>query len=255
MSSRGKNLLEAFSSHGTSGSQPAAQPSSPAGSSSSSRPASGSLLSAGLAPARGVVTLRRSHLQWLVLAQVVLLLLAFLVGRASLKGSVAAGAPDTPKDFEPAAQGPVQPAPNTPPGDTNANPTKNAGNPQGNPQGTGSGSVQAQVDSQPRTAAEQALLDPRNVYTLKVVDYVYNESSLRLARENLRYLTETHGLPACLTRNGSRLYILIGAAPRLVDLDELGRTVRQLKGAPPISRAGEFESAYVEKIDKVFQRK
>lgn len=246
MSSRGKNLLEAFSNPGSSGSQPAAAPSSSSGPAASPRPSSGSLLSAGLAPARGVVTLRRSHLQWLVLAQVVLLLLAFLVGRASMKGTVAAGAPDTPKNFEPSPtpqQAPVQaPA---------AKPTNSAGN----PQGTGAGAVQAQVDSQPRTAAEQALLDPRNVYTLKVVDYVYNDSSLRLARETLRYMTETHGLPACLTRNGSRLYILVGAAPRLVDLDELGRTVRQLKGPPPISRAAEFESAYVEKIDKVFQRK
>lgn len=250
MSSRGKNLLEAFSNPGSSGSQPAAKPSSSASSGPTPRPASGSLLSAGLAPARGIVTLRRSHLQWLALAQVVLLLLAFLVGRASLRGKVEAGAPDSPKNFEPAPQAAPQQAPAQPqPGPTN--PTNSAGN----PQGTGSGAVQAQVDSQPRTAAEQALLDPRNVYTLKVVDYVYNDSSLRLARETLRYMSETHGLPACLTRNGSRLYILVGAAPRLVDLDELGRTVRQLKGPPPISRAGEFESAYVEKIDKVFQRK
>ena len=252
MSSRGKNLLEAFSSHGTSGSQPAAATSSPAVPSAAPRPASGSSLSAGLAPARGLVTLRRSHLQWLALAQVVLLLLAFLVGRASTKGAVEAGAGDVPRNFEPAqdTSAAVQPT-QTPAATPSQNPTNSAGNPQSG----ASAPVQAQVDSQPRTAAEQALLDPRNVYTLKVVDYVYNDSSLRLARETLRYLTETHGLPACLTRNGSRLYILVGAAPRLVDLDELGRTVRQLKGLPPISRTGEFESAYVEKIDKVFQRK
>lgn len=249
MSSRGKNLLEAFSNPGSSGSQPAAGSSSSPAPTAGPRPSSGSLLSAGLAPARGIVTLRRSHLQMLVLAQVVLLLLAFLVGRASMKGSVEAGAPDSPKNFEPAPQAPAQPQAKAPAG--NPNPTNSAGN----PQGTGSGTVQAQVDSQPRTAAEQALLDPRNVYTLKVVDYVYNDSSLRLARETLRYMSETHGLPACLTRNGSRLYILVGAAPRIVDLDELGRTVRQLKGPPPISRSAEFESAYVEKIDKVFQRK
>lgn len=245
MSPRGKNLLEAFS-NGSGNPAPTPLP-------TGSKSGAPSLPLLGTAGARRSLTLRASQVQWLVLAQVVLIVLAFLLGRASVANVAEAAAEpsdaapsaqqkpvgelirpaQTPE--QPAARPQVQPAP--PPVNSPAQPAN------------------AQVDNTPRTAAEQALLDPRNVYTLKVADYVYNDSSLKLARDALKYLSETCALPACLTRHGSRLYLLVGAAPRQVDLDGLGRTVRELKGPPPISKPKEFHDAYVEKIDKVFQRK
>ena len=223
--SQQKHLLEALSGKGGS-------------------PSQGGAPSAGPSPqgSRGGLQLGGSRLQWLVLAQVVLLVVAFLLGRASVQQAEASEAERAGSSVS------------TPTGVTaGVAPT---GGPQAQPIAAESGgALPVRAEPTPVSAAEQALRDPRNVYTLKVADYVYNDSSVRLAQDAARYLVESAGLPACLVQKGTRVYLLVGAAPRQVDLDDLGRTVRQLKGPPPISKPGEFHDAYVEKIDKVFQRK
>ena len=223
--SQQKHLLEALSGKGGS-------------------PSQGGAPSAGPSPqgSRGGLQLGGSRLQWLVLAQVVLLVVAFLLGRASVQQAEASEAERAGSSVS------------TPTGVTaGVAPT---GAPQAQPAAAASGgALPVRAEPTPVSAAEQALRDPRNVYTLKVADYVYNDSSVRLAQDAARYLVESASLPACLVQKGTRVYLLVGAAPRQVDLDDLGRTVRQLKGPPPISKPGEFHDAYVEKIDKVFQRK
>ncbi len=228
--SQQKHLLEALSGKGGS-------------------PSQGGALSVG-APSPGFAGGRRlsdSRLQLLVLAQVVLLVVVFLLGRASVRRAEAAEA--GPSGLASAAGAPAS-----------ASGAPSATGPAGasTPTATGSnsgGTLPVRAEPTPVSAAEQALRDPRNAYTLKVADYVYNESSVRLAQDAARYLVESAALPACLVQKGTRVYLLVGAAPRQVDLDDLGRIVRQLKGPPPISKPGEFHDAYVEKIDKVFQRK
>lgn len=232
--SQQKHLLEALSGKGGSPSQ--------GGAPSAGAPSLGST---------GALRLGGSRLQWLVLAQVVLLVVAFLLGRASVQRAEAAeGGQPLPSS---AGRGSVDPLAS---GGTASSATGQANASTPTPTGaSGGGAVPVRSEPTPVSAAEQALRDPRNVYTLKVADYVYNESSVRLAQDAARYLVESAGLPACLVQKGTRVYLLVGAAPRQVDLDDLGRTVRQLKGPPPISKSGEFHDAYVEKIDKVFQRK
>ncbi|MBM3992234.1 MAG: hypothetical protein FJ298_14680 [Planctomycetes bacterium] len=204
---------------------------------------------------RGGLSLSGSRLQMLVLAQIVLTVVAFLLGRASVQ-PVEAGANSTSDASNAGGVFGLGANPNAS-GLTHADPSAAAvtGAPAPDAGGVGNGVLSVRPQPTPVSAAEQALRDPRNIYTLKVADYVYNESSVRLAQDAARYLTESAALPACLVQKGTRVYLLVGAAPRQVDLDELGRTVRQLKGPPPISKPTEFYDAYVEKIDKVFQRK
>lgn len=223
--SQQKHLLEALSGQGGSP--------SPGGAPSAGPSSTGS---------RGGLQLGGSRLQWLVLAQIVLLVVAFLLGRASVQQAEASES----ERASSAGNAPAGVVANVaPPSAPQAQPAAAAGG----------GALPVRAEPTPVSAAEQALRDPRNVYTLKVADYVYNESSVRLAQDAARYLVDTAGLPACLVQKGTRVYLLVGAAPRQVDLDDLGRTVRQLKGPPPISKPAEFHDAYVEKIDKVFQRK
>jgi len=249
--SQQKHLLEALSGKGGSPS-PGGAPSAGPSHGGSSRGGS----SLGGSSFGGALSLGGSRLQWLVLAQVVLLVVAFLLGRASVQRAEASeGTPPTPTNAQPSTAGASlsQPAPQLP---SSAQGTSSAGSNSSGSNSTGAGGpLPVRAEPTPVSAAEQALRDPRNIYTLKVADYVYNESSVRLAQDAARYLVESAGLPACLVQKGTRVYLLVGAAPRQVDLDELGRTVRQLKGPPPISKPTEFHDAYVEKIDKVFQRK
>lgn len=227
MSNQGKHLLEALSRQG------GAAPTGAGGASSGG--------------GAGGFTLRPSQWQWLVLAQVVLLLCAFLLGRASVQEAAASESrSDAPR--APQSAPTVEPSAPT----TSGAPTSN-GAPAVTPTAPGT-ALPVRAEPTPVSAEEQALRDPRNIYTLKVADYVYNESSVRLAQDAARYLKNS-GLPACLVQKGTRVYLLVGAAPKQVDLDELGRTVRLLNGPPPINRSREFHDAYVEKIDKVFQRK
>lgn len=235
-----KHLLEALAGQGGHAPQ--------GGAASASGP------SHGRAPSgRGGLTLSGSHLQLLVLAQLVFTVVAFLLGRASVR-PVEAAAGGTPNDASAGQGSPLGANPGasfpTPADQGQAAPDEVAASARG-----AGGALAVRAEPTPVSAAEQALRDPRNIYTLKVADYVHNESSVRLAQDAARYLVESAGLPACLVLKGTRVYLLVGAAPRQVDLDELGRTVRQLKGPPPISKPAEFHDAYVEKIDKVFQRK
>lgn len=236
MANRGKNLLEAFKAGGASSASPA--PSSPPASSASTGSGSSnvssrapSLASFGAGP-RGSIVLRPAQLQLLLLVQVILVVVAFLVGRRSAGDAVEANERDggAIEDVERdvARQQPVR---ETPPPAV----------------------VPATLD--PLAAQEAALVDRANFYTVKAVEYSNTEAHQKLARATLQYLTDVHGLPACVTRAGTRLFVLIGAAPRQVDLDDLLRTVRRINGPPPASRAAEFHDAYVEKIDSVFPRK
>jgi len=245
MSQRNKSLLEAFKASGPTKPLSSGGPANPAlPSSPAIRP---SLLGSG--PPRGGVTLRPAQLQLVLLAQLLLLVVAFLLGRSSGRSALASNTDGASQDaVSKAAAAPVLES--SAPGISTPRPVVEAP-----PVAPAPTDAQVQVDPHPRNAAEQALLDKNNVYTIKLVEYANTETNRKLAQDALRYLTEQSGLPACLAGTGTRLYILVGAAPKQVDFDELLKLVKQMKGPPPMSKSGEFHDAYLEKIDKVFKRK
>jgi hypothetical protein len=153
----------------------------------------------------------------------VLLTLAFLGGRMSAgrgeRSVVAAPEPEA-APVEPAAREPLAPA-----------------------------AAEAQT---PVSEAEKALADTRNKYTIKLVEYASGRDE-DLAWNTLNYL-EGLGLPAASLYKGKRMFIVLGAASKQADLDELLKRAKTMNGPPPRNREAEFSDAYVEKIDNLLER-
>ncbi len=269
MASRGKHLLEAFRVAGPNAPTPphaapsaASSPQASSPSRPSSVPTIGSL-SKPSASAPTVLALNAPQLRLFGLVVLLLVVVAFLFGRISVsRVSNAAAAPNesagldsdvAPASLAPAAtnapQHAPQHAPQAPP---------QASQPPVSPQVSGSNHVAAPAggdfDPNPRTPAEQALLDRANVYTIKLIHYSNTEANKRLAAATARYVIEQQNLPAVVAADSTGLYILVGAAPRQVDLDGFLARAKKMPGPPPMSKPGEFHSAYVEKIDRVFRR-
>lgn len=237
MSSRGKHLLEAFRAAGPGMSPPAASTPNALGKTIAPAPR---------ANAPRTWTLNAPQARLIGLVALLAMVVAFLLGRMSVR-SFAHAAGDA--DSTEAVRESVDDA-----GDraTAGERTASVGRPAGPAPSVQSPA--AVVDPNPRTAAEQALLDRTNVYTIKLVHYSNTEVNTRLAAATARYVIEAHNLPAVVAADTTGLYILVGAAPRQVDLDDYLSRVKRMSGPPPQSRAGEFTSAYIEKIDKVFRR-
>ena len=100
--------------------------------------------------------------------------------------------------------------------------------------------------------AERALLDPRNRYTVKLVEYQKGRDD-SLAMQTLSWL-QGQNLPAVAQFQGKRLYILLGAGENQAALDELLSTAKSMTGPPPLNKPTEFHDAYVVSIDRLIQR-
>lgn len=251
MANRGKHLLEAFKTAGPGASSPpssvnAPRPSGPpsgAGGLGARPPASSSPYGA---PA--VLSLNAPQLRLFGLVVLLLCVVTFLLGRMSVSRDAQAagpGTPEAPAQNDSAGKLAVNaptPGPSQAPSAV-APPAAEAA----------SGGGQPIVDSQAREPAEQALLDRKNVYTIKLVHYSNTQANQRLAAQTAQYI-RAQNLPAVVATDGAGLFILVGAAPRQVDLDAYLAQVKRLPGPPPLNRAGEFASAYLEKIDRVFKR-
>ncbi|HVS09241.1 MAG TPA: hypothetical protein VMS76_05140 [Planctomycetota bacterium] len=176
---------------------------------------------------------RPTQVQRLVGLGVLIALAFFFLGRASV-GRVEAGAP---------GPGEGQQAPQ--PGTENA-------------AGLAPGGAQAPPQSPPKvveeagfSAVERALQDPRNKYTVKVVEYTVGSESL--AGTTLKYLQD-QGLPAAAVVHKGRLSILLGAGASAAELEGLLNRARTINGPGPRSKEREFFDAYIESIDKVYRR-
>ncbi len=112
--------------------------------------------------------------------------------------------------------------------------------------------VEAAPAKEARTAAESALLDPANKWTVVLAEYARNRDEA-IAEQTYQYLV-AQGLPAAQTFNGTRLFLVAGAAPDQKSLDGLVKTVKELKGPPPLSKQGEFHDAYHRSIDTILKR-
>lgn len=251
MANRGKHLLEAFKTAGPGASSP---PSSTASRSASSPGGGGGGGGARPSPSSSpygaptVISLNAPQLRLFGLVVLLLCVVTFLLGRLSVsRGTQAAESDSAAKAAQSAVAAqvaPSGPAPTASPAVAEAQPPTAPPAPAGG---------QPIVDSQAREPAEQALLDRKNVYTIKLVHYSNTQANQRLAAQTAQYI-RAQNLPAVVATDGAGLFILVGAAPRQVDLDAYLAQVKRLAGPPPLNRAGEFASAYLEKIDRVFKR-
>ena len=225
MSQPSKHFLDAFKASSASAASPPAR--APAAPSPATTP---SLFDS--APRPHALSLQASQVKLLAAVFVLALVCAFMLGRASV-GAVAASesdatsAPETPAGAPQQAAVPVAPA-----APSNASFGRDA-----------------------QTPAEAALLDPRNLYTIKLLEYSPSDANKARALETLRYLTDQAGLPAALSSSPKRIVVLVGAAPDKRGLAELLRRAKTIAGPPPLSRSAEFSDAYTVEIDEHFSRK
>lgn len=226
-----KNLLEAFQASAAAEKAKVPAPDeltgSKAGGPFAPQPASTPPPPVRAAPSVERAAWRPDVLQRLIALQVVITIAAFFLGRASTGGVSAAeeqGPALANESVLPAASQPqpVQPKP------------------------------VAQTSSAAGTDAERALLDPRNRYTVKLVEYTKGRDDT-LALATLQYL-QSQGLPAAAKYQGSQLFILLGAAESVSALDGLLARAKTLNGPPPLNKPAEFHDAYVANIDRLLTR-
>ncbi|MBI5435490.1 MAG: hypothetical protein HZA52_21830 [Planctomycetes bacterium] len=102
------------------------------------------------------------------------------------------------------------------------------------------------------SAADAALLDARNRYTIKAIQYDANERNLALAKEVAAHFAK-RSLPVCTPyQRGNSLVVLVGAAANTAELEELQRAVKSMDS--PNGGKGDFASAYIAPIDSIVQR-
>jgi hypothetical protein len=279
MASRGKHLLEAFRVAGPNAPAPphatpsggppgassgASSPLAPGAPKSSAVPSIGSLARPSSGPT--VIALNAAQLRLFGLVVLLLTVVAFLFGRMSVSRVAEAAEDGAAQDAAAQLSAGQLSAGQLSPGQLSPAEVERAASeslaqqaPAASPVPVAAPSAPAAAsntgyDPNPRTPAEQALLDRANVYTIKLVHYTNTEVNKRLAANTARYVIEQQNLPAVVAADNTGLYILVGAAPRQVDLDGFLARVKKMPGPPPQSRPAEFHSAYVEKIDRVFRR-
>lgn len=170
---------------------------------------------------------RPDALQRLIALQVVVTIAAFFLGRISV-GDVAAGAPSVPL----------------------AEPARPAARPEAPPPASNAAAAVTSADA--GNAAERALLDPNNRYTVKVAEYEKGRDD-EIAAGTLQYLI-SQGLPAVAKFQGSRLFLLVGAAPKQAELDGLRDRLKTMNGPPPVHKPAEFHDAYISSIERLITR-
>ncbi len=172
-------------------------------------------------------------------------LAAFFVGRASVSTAAAGTSPSS----APASSASREPGPAAA-AKTPAGAAKSPGARDGLT--AAAPDVVAQIGSQPANAAERALFDPKNLYTVKLVEYSKGRDD-KLAAQTLAWLQQ-QSLPAVAQFQGARLYILLGAGAEQKDLDGLLARAKSMTGPPPLSKPKEFHDAYVVAIDRLVKR-
>ncbi len=102
------------------------------------------------------------------------------------------------------------------------------------------------------TPADTALFDPKNKYTVKMIEYQSTEGFAALATGVYEYL-RGKGFPVCQPYvSGKSISVMVGAAPGTGDLEKL---LDQLKALPgPNGKTGEFKTAYISPIDRIVKR-
>lgn len=259
MAHRNKNLLEAFSASAANekSAKDAAENGAPSsvGGPFATPPKQESILTAAERelvkdastgpPAFARTILRPENYQGLIAAIVIVAAVSFLIGRATSGGVTAAeGAEESasvaPKavDEQPALAATPIPLPGSV-GLVSARTSEEA-------------DLAETDDALRMSAIKSELLDPANKYTITLAEYRKDRDE-HLATPTLYYLLD-EGLPAAMLYRGNRLLLVVGAAPRQVDLDDLLERAQTMPGPPPSNRKAEFSDAYLNKIDKIIDR-
>jgi hypothetical protein len=174
--------------------------------------------------------------QRLIVLQVVIATAAFFLGRASVSTVDAKSGGGAGKPAQVAGASAPKPEPekkSTESAKAPANASSNA----------------SQVSTAPGTAAERALLDPANLYTVKLAEYVKDRDD-EVALATLGWL-QGQGLPAVAKFKGTRLFLVLGAAAKQKELDQLLQSAKTMNGPPPRNKPGEFHDAYVVNIESL----
>lgn len=101
----------------------------------------------------------------------------------------------------------------------------------------------------PLSAAESALFDLENQFTVRVVTYASSRSNEALARKTADHF-RAKGLPVGRPHErGDKIYVVIGAASSVEDLHPLRDRIRG--EVDPSGRRNQYQSAFVDRIDTV----
>jgi hypothetical protein len=225
---RRPNLLDAFrrtpGAAGPPGSAPSAPASTPAPAPAPARPAVEPARTLAPAARSGLPLRERVLLVALGLAIVTLVaVLAFRRGGGEPAGAVSA-APPAPQ---------AQPAP---PARAEATPPPPAAAPQ-------------------RTKQDQELYDPKNRYTVRLIQYQDDANGLALAKDAYRWLAK-FGYPVASPvqlAGGRGLVLVAGARPTKEELVPLRDNLRQVR-YPENSKSKPFADAYIGEIDSLVAR-
>lgn len=193
--------------------------------------------------------MRPENFPGLVAAVVILVAVSFLIGRATAggAGAVEAGGTLPATSEQSAAEGDEQPPV------LSATPIPLPGSNAGVQQRTSADGDRAESAEAARiNDVMDQLKDPTNRYTVKLVEYQQPRDDV-IATSTFYYLID-QGLPAAMVYRGKRLFIVLGAAERQVDLDDLLKRAKTMEGPPPKHKQAEFFDAYLEKIDNLLER-
>jgi hypothetical protein len=101
----------------------------------------------------------------------------------------------------------------------------------------------------PIAAAESALFDPNNEFTVRAITYASTRSNEELARRTASHF-RARGLPVGRPYDrGGDIFIVVGAASSVEDLRSLRDRVRG--EVDPSGRPNQYRSAYITRIDNV----
>lgn len=105
------------------------------------------------------------------------------------------------------------------------------------------------------SAADKALMDPANKFTIELIQYRDDEAGRKLALETAAYLRK-QAIPVVSPISlGKNVILVADAKPRTEDLAALLKHVKALPGPAPQDKQTPFSSAFVVNIDKIVKRR
>jgi hypothetical protein len=105
-----------------------------------------------------------------------------------------------------------------------------------------------------QTDDDKAFLDPRNKFTVRLLQYVNTPANVKLARETYRYL-RTEGVLAVQpiqSGDGKSIYLCAGADRKREDLNVMCEFIKRMRG--PDKKTLPFSDAYIENIERLINR-
>jgi hypothetical protein len=105
------------------------------------------------------------------------------------------------------------------------------------------------------TAADKALMDPVNKFTIQLIQYRNDDAGKKLAQETAEYLRKQAIPVVSPISSGKNVILVEDAKPRTEDLAGLLKHVKLLPGPNPQDKQTPFSSALVVNIDKIVKRR